>query len=98
MSVPPPGATGTIAGTGLAGPVCAWADGPAATANVEAAIPSHRFLSIYSSYVVMTFNAALASAAIDRIGLGEKGMQDMVDRPVVDLVKARVRDAGHHRE
>src|SRR5262245_12088531 len=35
---------------------------------------------------------------IHRLRLGEERVQDVVDAKVIFLLKARVRDAGHHRE
>src|SRR5258708_33718372 len=42
--------------------------------------------------------AGPSSCAVDRLWLREECVEDVVDRAVVLLLEARVRDPGHHRE
>src|SRR5689334_7183825 len=100
MSVPPPGPNGTMIRTGLVGH--AWANTapasvmPAAAAARQSHILAFIFLS--SSGYGQRCKPLPSSTPVDRLGLREEGMKDVVDQQVVDLLKARVGDARHHRE
>src|SRR3990170_1680548 len=101
MSVPPPGPNGTMMRTDFAGQVWEGAAAPSASPSTTAPACSNCFLNIFFSsyrYHLKHYKSLASSTAINRIRLGEERVQDVIDHQVVDLLEARVRDAGHHGE